>query len=90
MTAADLHDVVREGLWLAVALAALLLLAALLSGVLTGLFQSFTRLADPTVQQVARIAAVVVALAVLGPWIAQSVVGFAQSAWSLVHEVSAP
>ncbi|MEO8705705.1 MAG: flagellar biosynthetic protein FliQ [Kofleriaceae bacterium] len=76
--------VLREGLLLALLLAAPVLVAALLAGALTGLLGAFTQIQDPAVGLVPRVAAVAVALVLFGPSIASQLVAFANRLWPLV------
>lgn len=65
-----LITLLREGLVLAVLLVAPLLVAAAAAGLLAALVTRVTQLEDATVTLVARVAAVVLVLALLGPSIA--------------------
>jgi flagellar biosynthesis protein FliQ len=84
---ASLVAVMREGLLLALWLAAPLLVAALVAGVLTGLIGAFTQIQDPAVGLVPRVAAVGVALVVFGPSIAHQLDAFAGRLWPLVAAI---
>lgn len=86
---ASLVALVREGLLLALLLAAPLLVAALIAGVLTGLVGAFTQIQDPAVGLVSRVAAVGIALVLFAPSIAHQVDGFASRLWPLVAAVGA-
>jgi flagellar biosynthesis protein FliQ len=80
----SLVAVVREGLLLALLLAAPLLVAALLAGIVTGLLGAITQIQDPAVGLVPRVAAVGVALVLFAPSIAHQLVAFANKLWPLV------
>lgn len=84
---ASLAALVREGLLLALLLAAPLLVAALLAGVITGLLGAFTQLQDPAVGLVPRIAAVGIALVLFAPSIAAQLEAFAARLWPLVPAI---
>lgn len=84
---ASLVAVMREGLLLALLLAAPLLVAALVAGVLTGLIGAFTQIHDPAVGLVPRVAAVGAALVVFGPSIAHQLEAFAGRLWPLVAAI---
>jgi flagellar biosynthesis protein FliQ len=88
MSPADLHDVAREALSLVLWLSLPILGVALLSGILSGLFQSFTRMSEPAIGHVARVAAVLVVAVVALPWVAGRVSEFAVLAWGLIAAVS--
>jgi len=84
---ASLVGLLREGLLLALLLAAPLLIAALFAGVVTGLVGAFTQIQDPAVGLVPRIAAVGVAVVLFAPSIAHQLEVFASRLWSLVAVV---
>jgi flagellar biosynthesis protein FliQ len=79
----------REGLLLALLLAAPLLVAALLAGAITGLVGAFTQIQDPAVGLVPRVAAVGIALALFAPSIARQLDAFASRIWPLVIAIGA-
>jgi flagellar biosynthesis protein FliQ len=87
MTPADLYDLSREALALALWLSVPILGAALLAAVLTGLLQLYTRMSEPAITQLARIVAVLLATLAAVPWIAGRVTGFATHVWSLVQQL---
>ena len=76
--------VAREGLWLAVLLAAPVLIASVLAGVVTGLIGAVTQIQDPAVSLVPRIAAAVAAAALFGPALVRQLVAFAAKVLALV------
>ena len=76
MTSTLLH-LAREALLLALLLSAPPLAAALLTGLLTGLLQAVTGVQEQALGAVPRIAAVLLALAVAGPWMGGRLSAFA-------------
>ena len=54
-------DAMKEGLWLSVTISVPILLAALASGLLVGLFQALTSIQEMTLTFVPKLAAIVVA-----------------------------
>ena len=82
MSGALLH-LSREAILLALLLSAPPLAAALLVGFLAGLLQAATQIQDVALAAVPRIAAVLLALAVAGPWIGARLVRFAGEVLSL-------
>ncbi len=68
---ASIAALVREGLLLVLLLAAPILVAALIAGVLSGLLAAFTQLQDPAVALVPRVAAVGAAIVLFAPSIAR-------------------
>ena len=81
---ASLVALLREGILLALLLAAPLLVAALVAGVLTGLIGAFTQIQDPAVGLVPRIAAVGIAIVVFAPSIARQLDVFASRIWPMI------
>jgi len=73
----------REALLLALLLSAPPLLAALLVGLVTGLLQAVTQLQEHAIGAVPRIAAVLGALIVTGPWLAARLCRFAAEVLAL-------
>ena len=88
MTAA-VAGLVREGLVLALWLAAPLLVAALLAGVVTGLLGAFTQVQDPAVSLAVRVAAVGIAVAAFAPAIAHQVTAFTARLWPMIAAIGA-
>ena len=84
---ASLVSIVREGVLLALLLAAPLLVAALIAGVLSGLLAAFTQIQDPAVSLVPRVAAVGVAIVVFAPAIAHQMEAFASRLWPLITAI---
>ena len=79
--------IVREGLVLVLLLAAPLLVAALIAGVLSGLLAAFTQIQDPAVALVPRVAAVGAAIVLFAPAIAHQLDAFASRLWPLITAV---
>ncbi len=80
----SLVALLREGVLLALLLAAPLLVAALVAGVLSGLIGAFTQIQDPAVGLVPRVAAVGIAIVLFAPSTAHQVAAFASRLWPLV------
>jgi flagellar biosynthesis protein FliQ len=79
---------VREGLLLALLLAAPILVAALLAGIVTGLVGAFTQIQDPAVALVPRVAAVGAAIVIFAPSIGHQLEVFANRLWPLLVAAS--
>jgi len=86
MTATLLH-LTREALALALLVSAPPLLAALLVGLVTGLLQAVTQVQEPALGAVPRIAAVLGALVVAGPWMGGRLARFAGEVLTLAAGV---
>lgn len=85
----NLMALVREGFLLALWLAAPLLVAALIAGVLSGLVAVVTQIQDPSVSLVPRIAAIGIAIVLFGPSIARQLEAFAGTLWPMITAVGA-
>ncbi len=81
---ASVVALVREGMLLVLLLAAPMLVAALVAGIVSGLLGAFTQIQDPAVALVPRVAAVGAAIVVFAPSIAHQVVAFADKLWPLI------
>lgn len=76
MTPDIVIDLGRNALTTTVMLAAPLLLAALLTGLLVGLFQAATQINEQTLSFIPKLLAMVVALIATGPWLLQVILDF--------------
>jgi len=79
----------REAIFLALLLSAPPLCAALLVGIVAGIGQAATQIQDPALGVVPRLAAVLGALLVAGPWVGARLVRFAGDCLSLVARIAA-
>lgn len=79
-----LLHIAREGLLLALLLAAPPMLSGALAGAVSAALQGATRIQEPTLTLAARVVAVSAALLLSGPWIAAQWGRFATSLWSLL------
>ena len=71
-------DVGRDALWMTVMLAGPLLGAALVVGLLIGIFQAATQIQEMTLSFIPKLLALVVALFIAGPWMIQVLVTFSK------------
>ncbi len=78
MTPEMVLDVGMDALWLAVLLAAPLLMSALAVGLLIGIFQAATQIQEMTLSFIPKLMVLVIALLVAGPWMLQLIVTFTQ------------
>ncbi len=83
-TVVTVVSVVREGMLLVLLLAAPLLVAALIAGIVSGLLGAFTQIQDPAVSLVPRVAAVGAAIVIFAPSIGHQCVAFADTLWPLI------
>lgn len=87
MSADQLVELVREGLFLALLVAAPPVLAAALAGWLAALVQSATNVSEPALGFVPRVVAAALALAVAAPWIGEQLGAFTTALFGAVPQV---
>ena len=78
MTEADIFDILREGLWIAVLISAPLLTVALVAGVAVGLFQALTSVQEMTLTFVPKVGAMMVVFWVSMSFMTSTLVAFFQ------------
>ena len=76
MTEDALYDVMRQGLWASVLISSPLLAAALVTGVVVGLFQALTSIQEATLTFVPKIVAMLVAAALTMPMMLTTLIDF--------------
>lgn len=76
MTEAEIFDMMREALWLAVRISAPMLLVALVAGVVIGLFQALTSVQEMTLTFVPKVAAMLVVFWVSMSFMTHALVSF--------------
>ncbi|MFZ2873518.1 MAG: flagellar biosynthesis protein FliQ [Phycisphaerales bacterium] len=77
-------ELVREALIITLKIAAPILLAGLVVGLVVSLLQSVTSIQDQTLSFVPKIVVMVVAAALLIPWVAQRLVEYASELFRLI------
>jgi flagellar biosynthetic protein FliQ len=77
----------RNALLMTVMLAAPMMGAALLIGLLISVFQALTQINEQTLTFVPKILAVFAALLLTGPWLMQSLVSYASNMFSLLPQM---
>ena len=77
----------RNALLMTVMLAAPMMGAALLVGLIVSVFQALTQINEQTLTFVPKILAVFAALLLAGPWLMQSIVGYAANMFSLLPQM---
>jgi flagellar biosynthetic protein FliQ len=78
----------RNALLMTVMLAAPMMGAALLVGLLVSVFQALTQINEQTLTFVPKILAVFAALLIAGPWLMQSLIGYATNMFSLLPQMT--
>ena len=76
MTPEAVMDIGREALYLTMLLAGPLLLSALAVGLLIGVFQAVTQIQEMTFSFIPKLAALVFALLIAGPWMLRLLMEF--------------
>ena len=76
MTPDTIMMIGSRALEIALALAAPLLLAALVTGVIVGAFQAATSINEMTLSFIPKLLAIALTLAVAGPWMLKTLVGY--------------
>lgn len=84
MTEAQVLEVGRQALWVLVQIALPVLIFGMVAGVLVSLFQAVTQIQEVTLTFVPKIAAVVIALVIFGPWMLATMVAFMVQLFSYV------
>ena len=85
MASADLLiRLLREGLLLALVLSAPAVLAALLVGVVVSVMQAATQIQEQTLSFAPKVVAVMLALAITGPWIGGQLVRFGSALFAVI------
>jgi flagellar biosynthetic protein FliQ len=78
MTPQTVLDVGRDALWMCLLLAGGPLLAMLLVGLLIGMLQAATQINEMTLSFVPKLIVMALLLVLIGPWLLQSLVDYAQ------------
>lgn len=73
------YDTLRQGLWVAVIIAAPILSVALLAGLVVGLFQALTSIQELTLTFVPKLAAIVLVFWLTMGFMTQTLTGFFQA-----------
>ena len=84
MTPDTVMNIARESLTVTSLLAAPLLLCALLSGLLIGMFQAATQINEMTLSFIPKLIVLVLALAIAGPWMLKLITGYTQNLFASI------
>jgi len=79
MTPELVLDITQKAMWIAVLVAAPMLLVALGVGLIIGMFQAATQINEMTLSFIPKLAVVALALALAGPWMLDVIVNFART-----------
>ncbi|MDR3710609.1 MAG: flagellar biosynthesis protein FliQ [Capsulimonadaceae bacterium] len=84
MTESSLIELARRGMLVTIELAMPILVVTLVVGVLISIFQAATQIQETTLTFVPKIVAMVIAFAVMGPWMLSVIVHFTSSLFNNV------
>ncbi|MDG2502451.1 MAG: flagellar biosynthesis protein FliQ [Porticoccaceae bacterium] len=87
MDAAQVIDLGRESLWIAVMVAAPLLGVALAVGLLVGILQAATSIQEMTLSFIPKLGAMIIALVIFGGWQIAIMVDFFRSIFERIPEL---
>ena len=79
MTPDTIMAIGSRALEVTLALAAPLLLAALITGVLVGAFQAATSINEMTLSFIPKLIAISVTIAIVGPWMLKTLIGYTRA-----------
>ncbi len=71
--------ITQQALWVAVMIAGPILLAALITGVLVGMFQAATQINEQTMSFVPKLGVLVLVLFIMAPWMISILTDFTES-----------
>ena len=84
MTPDTVMTIAREALWVTTLLAAPMLLLALATGLLIGMFQAATQINEMTLSFIPKLIVLVGVLAVAGPWMLEIITSFTRTLFASI------
>jgi flagellar biosynthetic protein FliQ len=78
MTPEAAVDLARQALWATIVLVGPLLVVGMLAGLLTAIFQTVTSIHEQTLTFLPKVAASILVLVLLGPWMLRYLIDFTQ------------
>jgi flagellar biosynthetic protein FliQ len=72
-------DLARQALWTTIVLVGPILLVDMLAGLLTAIFQTVTSIQEQTLSFLPKVAASILILVILGPWMLRYMIDFTQT-----------
>lgn len=79
MTPEAAIDLARQALWVTIVLVGPVLLTGAIAGLLTSILQAVTQIQEQTLSFVPKVAASIIVLVILGPWMLRFMVEFTQA-----------
>ncbi len=79
MTPEAAIDLARQALWVTIVLVGPVLLTGAVAGLLTSILQAVTQIQEQTLSFVPKVAASIIVLVILGPWMLRFMIEFTQA-----------
>ena len=86
MTAVEVVDIMRDGIWVLIKVAGPAMIVSLVIGIAISLFQALTQLQEPTLTFVPKIIVVFAAFVIFLPWMSEILLGFVVPLLENAHE----
>ncbi len=90
MDSSTAMDILRSSMLMAAVLATPLLAVGLIVGFLVSLFQAVTQIQDQTVTAVPKILAIVMAMILFLPWMAEHIIDYTRTTYEQIPEIMRP
>ena len=87
MTPDTVIEIGRQAIMVTVLLAAPLLLAALASGLIIGMFQAATQIQDMTLSFIPKLIVLIVVLGLTGPWMLRTLVDYTRELIQMIPDL---
>ena len=82
-------DIATKSIWVTIQIAAPILIAAMLIGLIISIFQAATQINEQTLSFIPKIIMMMVAIVIFGPWILQVIVNFTIVLFNQISSMSA-
>ncbi len=79
MTPEAAIDLARQALWVTIVLVGPVLLTGAIAGLLTSILQAVTQIQEQTLSFIPKVAASIIVLVILGPWMLRFMIEFTQA-----------
>lgn len=87
MTGAAVLDLAREGIWVMILVAAPMMIAGLVVGVVIALFQALTQIQEQTLSFAIKLIAVFATLMLMARWISGEIYNYTVSVFDLFYKI---
>ena len=84
MNTAVITDMMQEGMWVVIQIAAPMLLLSMFVGILLSIFQAVTQIHEQTLSFVFKLTVVVLVLLIGGGWMMETLLDYARSIFELI------